>query len=326
MANVAAGTLWNLPNLDGVLFSQTAVRTPLIDRISRVRLVDNPVFSMSSSYAHETAAQPAITETGSLSGATAVSHVRGNESNVCQIFQEKVSLSYAKLSAAGRLRYDEVSTSGYAYSSFNGQNPVMDELDFQRKTQMEEMKRKLEYTCLQGTYALSTSAAVAFGTRGIVTACTVNTVDAGAASISKVKINALVREMADNNAPFGEMVLFVGSYSKTKISLDYAFPTQSRTEGGESIGVIMTDFCAIEVVFNPFLTATTAVLVDMSKVAMVFQPVPGKSTLSDGTLQAVVWEPLSKAGAGEDWQLYLQAGIDYGSAYFHGSLTNLATA
>jgi hypothetical protein len=90
--------------------------------------------------------------------------------------------------------------------------------------------------------------------------------------------------------------------------------------------MIMTDFCQIEVVYNPFIAASTALLCDMSKVAMVFQPVPGKSAMSDGTIQNVVWEPLSKSGAGEDWQLYLQAGVDYGSAYFHGTLTNLATA
>jgi hypothetical protein len=61
-------------------------------------------------------------------------------------------------------------------------------------------------------------------------------------------------------------------------------------------------------------------------VRLVFNPVPGKSVISDGTVQYIVWEALSKLGAGEDWQLYLQAGIDYGSAYFHGTITNLATA
>jgi hypothetical protein len=327
MANVSGGgTLWNLPNLDGILFSKTAVKTPLIDRITNVKLVDNPEFAMSSSYSHETVAQPAITETASLTAPTAVSHVRENETNVTQIFQKKVSLSYAKLSSAGRMRFSEVSTSGYAYSSFDGKNAVQNELDFQRAAQMETIKRELEYSCLDGVYSNATSAAVAYKTRGIVTACTVNTVDAGAAAISKAKINALVKEMADNNAPLSNMVLFVNSFSKTKISLDYAFTTQSRTEGGEAIGMIMTDFCDIEVVFNPFITASEALLCDMSKVAIVFQPVPGKATMSDGSLQNVVWEPLSKTGAGEDWQLYLQAGIDYGSSYFHGSLTNLATA
>lgn len=327
MVNISGGgTLWNLPNLDGVLFSQTAVKTPLVDRISNIRLVDNPEFAMSSSYAHEAATQPAITEIASLTAPTAVSHVRGNEKNVCQIFQEKVSLSYAKLSASGRLRYTEVSTSGYAYSTFDGKNAVQDELDFQRVAQMQSIKRKLEVSSLDGAFQLATSEAVAYKTRGIVPACTINTIDAGGAAISKSKINALVKKMADNNAPFINMVLFVGSFSKTKISIDYAFPTMSRTEGGEAIGMIITDFCNIEVVFNPFLASGEAVLVDMSKVGIVFQPVPGKSVMADGSLQNVIWEPLAKTGAGEDWQLYLQAGIDYGSAYFHGSLTNLATA
>ncbi len=327
MANVSGGgTLWNLPNLDGVLFSITKVATPLIDNITQIRTVRNSEFAMSSNYSHEAASQPAITETASLTAPTAVSHVRANEKNCCQKFHEKVSVSYEKLSNVDRLEFAEVSTSGLAYSTDPGVNAVQNELEYQKMAQLEEIKRKMEYTCLQGTYQASTDADTAWKTRGIVTACTVNTLAAGGVAISKSKINALVKTMYDNNAPLNNMVLFCGSYSKTKISNDYAFVPQSRTEGGEAIGSIMTDFCNIRVIPNSFLTASTVLLVDMSKVRMVFNPVPGKSTLSDGTIQYIVWEALSKSGAGENWQLYLQAGIDYGSAYFHGSITGLATA
>lgn len=325
MANTTAGTLWNLPNLDGLLFCQSGVKTPFIDRISRVRVIDNNEFSMTSSYAHD-ASLSARTETETLTAPTAKSFVRENEKNVVENIQTKISISYKKLSSAGKMRYTEVSTSGYAYSTADGSNPVQNELMFQRTAHLEHIRRTIEDHFLQQTYQLGTDAGTADQTRGIVSACTVNTLAAGGVAISKAKINTLVKTMFDNNAPLTNMVLFVGSYSKTKISNDYAFVPQSRTEGGESIGTIMTDFCEIEVVPNPFITASTVLLADMSKVAIVFQPVPGKDTASDGTLQNVVWEALAKNGAGEEWMLYVQAGIDYGSAYFHGSMTGLATA
>jgi hypothetical protein len=325
MANTTAGTLWNLPNLDGLLFCQSGTKTPFIDNITKIRVIDNNEFSMSSNYAHD-ASLTARTETETLTAPTAKSFVRANEKNVVENIQTKISLSYKKISSSGKMKYIEVGTSGAAYSTSNGINPVQSELLFQRKGHLEHIRRTMEDHFLQQTYNLAETAGGADQTRGIVTACTVNTIDAGGAAINKSKINALVKEMFDNNAPFGDMVLFVGSYSKTKVSNDYAFVTQSRTEGGEAIGSIMTDFCNIRVIANPFITASTVLLADMSQCGVVFQPVPGKDTASDGSIQYVVWEPLSKTGAGEDWQLYLQAGIDYGSAYFHGSITNLATA
>jgi hypothetical protein len=90
MANVSgAGTLWNLPNLDGMLFTPSQVQTSFVSRINRAATVQNTEFSMSSNYLLETAAQPAITETASLTAPTPTSYVRANEKNVNQIYQEK---------------------------------------------------------------------------------------------------------------------------------------------------------------------------------------------------------------------------------------------
>lgn len=323
MANTTAGTLWNLPNYAGQLFTPSKVSTPFLDRIPAAGDVNSPEFAMSSSYDMEAASQPAITETASLTAPTAVSYVRSNEKNVAQIFQSKVSVSYAKLSAPGRLTRIEVGTSGEAYDEF-GQNPVSDELAFQTARHMDQMKMDMEYSFLNGTYQLATSASVAFKTRGVITGSTTNTVAAGGAKVTKAIMDSLFKEMADNGAfdQGGNHTIMCNSFNKQALSDIYSYVPTDRNFGGSNITLIETDFGIFEIVYVPRVPAATIAVLNMSKVAVAFQPVVGKPTGDN----RVILEPLSKTGAGEDWQLFSQAGIDYGSSYFHGTVTGTATA
>lgn len=325
MANVsAAGTLWNLPNLDGMLFTPSQVNTTFVNSISRSMIVQSPEYAMSSNYLLESAAQPAITETASLTAPTPTSYVRDNEKNVAQIYQEKISLSYAKLSANNRLRYTEVSTSGYAYSTEPGQNAIDDEIAFQLRANLEQIRVNFEYTALNGTYQLATSAAVAFKTRGIITGSTTNTVDASSAQLSKAIVDQLLVEMAGNGAfdlP-GRKVIFANAYQVKQLNDIYGYAPQDRMEGGTAVNTIYTPFGVFDVIYNPRVPADTILVCNLDALAVVFQPVPGKSTVENN----VVFEQLAKTGAGEDWQLYVQLGIDYGSSYYHGTITSLATS
>lgn len=324
MANVsAAGTLWNLPNYAGQLFTPSHVSTPFLDRISGMRDVSSPEFAMSSPYDMEAAAQPGITETASLTAPTPVSYVRGSEKNVTQIFQRKVSLSYAKMSAANRLTRVEVGSTGYAYDEA-GANPVSDELNFQIQANMDQMKMDLEYSILNGTYQLGTDAGTAFKTRGLLTGSTTNTVAAGSATITKAIMDSLFKEMADNGAfeQGGAFTIFCNSFNKQALTAAYEYAPTDRFQGGTAINRIYTDFGEMDIIYAPRVPAATIGVVNMSKVGIVFQPVPGKPT-QDGR---VILEPLSKTGAGEDYQLFAQMGVDYGSSYFHGTVTGTATA
>lgn len=325
MANVsAAGTLWNLPNLDGALFTPSQRQTSFVSSIGRSATVQTPEFAMNSNYLLESAAQPGITETASLTAPTPTSYVRDNEKNVCEIYQEKISLSYAKLSAANRLRYTEVSTSGYAYSTQPGTNPVSDELAFQLQANLEQIRVDFEYSALNGTYQLGTSAGVAFKQRGIITGSTVNTVAAGSVDVDKDIVDELLVEMAGNGAfeLGGRMVVFANAFNMKKLNDVYGYAPTSRTEGGTGINMIYTPFGNFPLVYNPRVPATTILFCNIDALSVVFQPVPGKSTVENN----VIWEQLAKTGAGEDWQLYVQMGLDYGSAYFHGTITGTTSS
>lgn len=313
---------WNVPNVTApFIFTADAVNFPFTSRLAGRMVTNNDEFAMSGRYAHEAVAQPAITEAASVTAPTAIAFERVNELNVTQIFQEAVNVTYLKKSNAAKLRYVEIGTSGYATSADPNTNPVQDEMAFQKARALEHIYRDYEYSALIGTYAKSTSASVANKMRGILTACTVNTVDASSAAFTKAKLDELLLEMAGNGADFGNIVIFCTAADKQRISAEYDYVPQSRTEGGSDITRIYTDFCTPEVVWSRTMPAGYMLVADMSKCNMVIQPVPGLPTI-DGI---VGYEELSKTGASEKGQLYAQLGIDYGSAYFHGSLTSLAT-
>ena len=313
---------WNVPNVTApAIFTADAVTYPFMSRLAGRMITNNDEFAMSGRYALEAVSQPAITEAASVTAPTAIAYERLNELNVTQIFQESVNVTYAKLSNAAKLRYAEVSTSGYAFTADPNTNPVADELAFQKLAALQKIYRSAEYSFLMGSYQKATSAAVANKTRGILPACTINTVDASSAAFSKSLMDALLLEMAGNGAEFVRPVIFCTAADKPRITNEYGYVPEDRNLGGLNIQVIETDFGRFEVVWSRFIPAGYMLVADMAKCNMVIQPVPGLATV-DGIIG---YEPLSKTGASEKGQMYAQLGLDYGSSYWHGSLTSLAS-
>ena len=68
MANVnGMGTVFNLPNFAGQLYSSSPIVTPFLNLIrGKAVKTDNFQFAVGVEYAHETATQPAISETASV--------------------------------------------------------------------------------------------------------------------------------------------------------------------------------------------------------------------------------------------------------------------
>ena len=313
MANVAAGTEWNLPNYTGELFTADLINTPFLSAIGGLTggmSTTNFEFATDSQYSHETAAQPAITETESLTAPTAISYVRSQNKNVTQMFHEQVSLSYAKLSNGGRL--SGINTAGAS-------NNVVSELDWQISKALEKMARDVEYTFINGVYQISTASNVANKTRGIIEATSTNAVAASSAALSKALMDQLLREMHSNGAIFKNLVLMCNGFQKQKVSDIYGYAPEDRNIGGVNIKQIETDFGNIGVMpAHRFMPTDTVQLVEMSAVAPVFQVVPGNGNL--------FYEPLAKIGAGEQGQLFGQIGLDHSAEYLHGKLTGLATS
>lgn len=315
MANASGqGTIWNLPNYAGDLFSVSPIETPFLTMIGGLSngglQTNNFEFPTYSDYELPTPAQPAITETASLTAPAAVGYVRGQGSNVTQIFQEQISISYVKQSNAGRL--SGINTAG-------AENNAPSERDFQIARALEKIARDVNYTFINGTYQKATDAATANKTRGMIElASTVNTVAAADAALSKTLLNSLLLEMYNNGAKFSNMVLFTGGTQKQKLSEIYGYAPADRNVGGVNINQIETDFGYVGVALDRNVPAGTILLAEMSEIAPVFQPVPGKGNF--------FYEELAKTGASENGQIFGQVGLAHGHANLHGTLTGLATS
>ncbi|HBI37950.1 MAG TPA: hypothetical protein DDY71_09930 [Spirochaetia bacterium] len=313
MANVAAGTVWNLPNYTGELFTSDVVNTPFLSMIGGLTggmQTDNFEFATDSQYSHEAAAQPAITETASLTAPTAISYVRNQSKNVVQIFQEAISISYVRLSNQGRLT---------GINTASAENNVTSERDWQIAKALEKIARDVEYSFINGVYQIAVNAGVANKTRGMIALSTVNTVDASAGALSKALMDTLLLEMFANGAYFKNPVIFCGGFQKQKISDIYGYAPTDRNVGGVNVKQIETDFGNIAIADpHRFMPAGTLLVADMSVIAPVFQPVPEKGNL--------FYEPLSKTGASESGHIFGQVGLAHGPAFMHGTITNLATS
>lgn len=313
------GTTWNLPNYAGELFTADPTQTPFLSMIGGLtggRQTDNFEFPTAVLYDFPEAGQPDISEQASAT-APAASHIaRQQEKNVVQIHQEVIDLTYAKQSNSGRM--SGLNTAGQAA------NPA-DEKSWQIQQKLIKIARDVEFSFLRGTYQVSTGADVANKTRGMLELCTSDagtSIAAAGVELDKPLLDQLFREMADNGAYFGNMVLFCGAYQKQRITNLYAdfFKAQMQMQmdiAGMNVTQIETDFCKIGIVWDRFMPNDSILVADMAHIAPVFQAVPGKGVLFQ--------EDLAKTGASDKIQIYGQIGLAHGPAFLHGAITGLAT-
>jgi hypothetical protein len=311
------GNTFNLPNYAGDLFTASPTQTPFLSMIGGLtggKQTDNFEFQTGVVYDLPDAAQPDISETASVT-APAASHIaREQKTNVTQIHQEVIDLTYAKQSNSGRL--SGLNTAGQTA------NPN-DEKAFQIQQKLVKIARDIEYSFLNGTYQKTEDGSTSNKTRGMLELCTSDagtSIDAKGAALSKDLFDQLFREMADNGASFGNMVLFCNSYIKQAITNLYAdfFKAQMQmTENiaGMNIVQIESDFCKVGITFDPFIEKHSILVADVSQVAPVFQPVPGKGNFFE--------EPLAKQGASDRIQIYGQVGLAHAPAFLHGAITGL---
>lgn len=172
MAGITAlGTSYNLPNYSGILYQLTPADTPFFSAIGGL----SGGGGQSGDYEFEwetfdlrDASQNVVLE--GQDAPTEQNRVRANASNICQIHQETVGVSYTKQAANQR-------KSGLN----NGQsNPVLDELDWQTENMLKQMVRDVNWSFINGVYQKPSDNTTARKTRGVMAAITSNVTDAAA--------------------------------------------------------------------------------------------------------------------------------------------------
>lgn len=299
-------------NYLGELFLVGAYQTPFLNMMgglggSRAKLTKSMIFPVAQPYSLASAAIPTIDEDELVTAGTPTTVARSQDLNTVMIFKKDVEVSYLKTAAYGEL----------AGLSALGTQPVTDEMAFQKMAQLKQIALDAELAFLTGTYAAATNSSTAAQTKGIITACTTNTLAAGGAALTKAMIDAELLEMATNGAVFENIVMFVNGFQKQKVSNLYGYAPEDRNVGGVNVKQIETDFAQIGVVYDPQIPAGTILFADMNFVYPVFLPFRG---------QTLFYEDLAKTAGAEKGQFIAFAGLDYGPEEYHSTITGLATA
>lgn len=309
-------TTYNLPNFTGELFNIAPHDTPLLTMLGGLNAgmtSTHTQFEWQTEGLEASSANKVALEGAAAPTPTEVS--RANVTNVVEIHQESVSVSYTKLAAVGNLN-------GLAIA--DASNPVQNELQHQLSLKLRKIAIDVEQSFMSGVYHLPTDNTTARATRGILSAITTNVfANAGAnRALSKSIIDTALSTMYTNGAPLPQdtTVFICPPAQRVALSNVYAAaplnqPTFTRNIGGISIDTLITDFGTFGVVTSRYMPIHQIAIVDVAQLNPVFLDVPGK-----GHLFA---EPLAKTGASETWQIYGEIGLRYGPELWHGLIGDL---
>lgn len=307
-------TSFGVLNYSGMLFNKGNVRTPLSAIIGgRAKTTDHVEFVTGQEFTSGGGTQPAISETASLTAPDATVVTREQKTNVTQIFQESVGISYGKMSNMGTLSGINVAN--------QAANP-MNELDFQVAAKMMKINADIEYTFINGAYNKATTDATINKTRGLVTAITTNKTAMASKPLGLWDIADMVKKIYGQNAPTNGLCLWCDATTMFQVNADavqngLSVVPASREINGIALSSVVTPIGVVYLYLGEYLPAGTALLLNLDVIAPVFQPVPGKGNF--------FLEQLAKTGAGEKYQLFGQIGLDHGPEWYHGKFTGIST-
>lgn len=305
----------NTPNYSGMLFNKGNTKTPFSTMIgSKRKYTNHTEFVTGQEFETAEGSQPEISESASLTAPDASVIKREQKTNVTQIFQESVGISYGKMSNMGTLNGLNVA----------GQqaNPISEE-DFQVAAKMAKIGQDIEYTFINGVYQKSTGDTVANKSRGLLEAITSNVISAGGKSLSFLLVCEALKSIHESNGDITNIVLGLDSTSRLQLNADAVANGLTIVESGRDINGIMVDkvLTPLGTVYLKdlkYLPAGTTVFFDPFIMAPVEQMVPGKGNF--------FIEELAKVGAGTKKQIFGQIGLDHGPEWYSAKITGLSTA
>lgn len=305
----------NTPNYSGMLFNKGNTKTPFSTMIGAKRKYTNHTeFVTGQEFETAQGSQPSISEAQSLTAPESSVLKREQKTNVTQIFQESVGISYAKESNMGTL-------SGLNVAGQQA-NPINEE-DFQVAAKMAKIGQDIEYTFINGTFHKSTGDTDANQSRGLLNAITSNILDADGKPLTFMLVCEALKSIKESNGDITNIVLGLDSTSRLQLNADAVANGLTIAESGRGINGI-----AVDKVITPlgtvylrdlkYLPAGTIALFDPFIMAPVEQLVPGKGNF--------FIEELAKTGAGTKKQIFGQIGLDHGPEWYSAKITGLSTS
>lgn len=303
----------NTPNFSGMLFNKGNTKTPFSTMIGAHRKFTNHTeFVTGQEYETAEGSQPNISEAESLTAPDASVLKREQKTNVTQIFQESVGISYGKMSNMGTL-------SGINVAGQQA-NPVSEE-DFQIAAKMAKIGQDIEYTFLNGKYQKSTGDNVPNKSRGLLNAVKSNIVDADGKMLSFMLLCEAMKCIDDSNGDTTNLVVGLDSTGRLQLNADAAangltIVSAGRDINGIAVDQVLTPLGTVYLKTLKYLPTGTVALFDPSIMAPVEQIVPKKGNF--------FLEELAKVGAGTKKQIFGQIGLDHGPEWYSAKITNLS--
>ena len=321
------GTTYNLPNYVGELFSASPEDTPLLSAIGGLtggESVSATLFEWQGYDLRD--AEDNRQRTEGADAPDASERVRFRDSNVLEIHQESVAISYTKQGAV-----KQRTTDGAPVVTVGSTVIPANELAWQLDQQLKQIARDVEKSFITGTFQNPTDNNTPRRTRGLLQAIKTNVLAAPQSGTDKTKdphgwdgvtvetILDLMQKAWENGGlqESETRTLIVGPAGKRRLSKlfirDASFQETSRNVGGVNLETIMTDFGRCNIMLNRYMPGNKLVTVSLEDMKPAFLEVPGK-----GHFFA---EPLAKTGAADKVQIYGEIGLNYGQERKHATLT-----
>jgi hypothetical protein len=315
------GTTFNLPNYVGDLFATSPMDTPFLSAIGGLsggKQVTSTLFQWQGYDLRDASSTRQRVE--GADAPTAESRVRFNVTNVLEIHQEAIEITYTKLAATGQ--FNSTGSNHPGSVGIAGPNPVMDEYTWQVRQALVQIARDVETTFINGTFQNPATNASARKTRGILAAISTNAIAAAGATLDRDLILDLLQMVwaAGGIMQSQTAAIMCNGYQKrqlTKIfNTDSNYRETSRTIGGVNVTTIITDFGELNVMLNRYMPTDTVAVVSLEQCQPCFLLVPDKGFL--------FVEPLATTGSAQKAQVYGEIGLEYGNELAHGKITGLA--
>src|SRR5699024_7568014 len=247
------GDTFNLPNFVGDLFGVTPEDTPFLSSIGGLTGGKSANGNVEFTWQSYDLRDPE-TDRQRVEGAdapTAEERVRFNGSNILEIHQESVSVSYTKQAASNKV----------SATTILGSSPVQDELGWQLTQSFKQIARDIEKTFISGTYNKSSTNSTARRTRGLLEAISdgidvpqdgggtvTKSNEISAASLTAEDVLDLMQEVWENGGiqESETRTLMVNATLKRALTAafisDQGYQEQTRDVGGVHVRTIETDF------------------------------------------------------------------------------------
>ena len=308
------GTTYNLPNYVGELFAASPEETPLLSAIGGLtggQSVGAVLFEWQGYDLRD--AQDDRQRLEGANAPTGEERVRYTASNVLEIHQESVEISYTKQGATRQRGAGDTAV------TIGSTTLPASELAWQLDKQFKQVARDVEKTFITGTYARPADNTAPRKTRGLVEAITTNVGTIAGGALTEEAVMDLFQDVWENGGiQEGETrTVIVNAALKrqlTKIFIkDAGYKEATRNVGGVNLQTFETDFGLANIMLDRYAPADTLIVASLEELAPAFLEIPGK-----GHFFA---EPLAKTGAADKVQIYGEIGLKYGNERKHGKLT-----